>query len=93
MNAINKPIEMISVCDPRGEIAPARFRLPAEDQSLTVVRIRRVEAVHKIDYVGIEMLQYICAALIGGRERRFELRYSVRAHRWVLHAFLDGGDV
>ena len=27
--------------------------------------------------------------LLGGRLRRFELRYGVRAHRWTLWRFLD----
>ena len=30
-----------------------------------------------------------CLALLGGRLRRFELRYGVRAHRWTLWRFLD----
>ena len=84
MNALNKPVEMICVCDAQGEISPARFRVETEDQSMLVVRIRRIEQRKRIDYVGIETLQYICAAVIGGIEYRFELRYSIRAHRWVL---------
>ena len=90
MNALNRPIEMISTCSPEGDFSPARFRLPGKDGSLVTVRIRRIRRRELIPYAGIETFRFVCTALIGDRERVFEVRYSVRDHRWVLWRFLDG---
>ena len=92
MMTVNRPVEMISVCSREGALQPARFRLEDEEGALCTVRIRQIQKEQEIKYVGTEALRYICTANWGGRERRFELRYTLRAHRWVLHAFLDGGD-
>ena len=43
----------------------------------------------EIPYMGIETFRFVCTAVMAGRERAFELRYSVRDHRWVLWRFLD----
>ena len=48
--------------------------------------IRRRE---EIRLMGVESIRFDCLALLGGRLRRFELRYGVRAHRWTLWRFLD----
>ena len=91
MNALNRPVEMIATCSPEGNFSPARFRLAGKDGSLVTVRIRRIRRWELIPYMGIETFRFVCTAVIGGREREFELRYSVRDHRWVLWRFLDGG--
>lgn len=91
MDALNIPLEMIAACGTDGSLRPVRFRLTAEDQSLVTVRIRAIKSVREIRYVGIEAIQYVCTAELGGRERLFELRYTVRPHCWTLCRFLDGG--
>ena len=93
MDALNTPVEMIAVCSPEGELLPARFRLETESGERVTVRIRRVCRREEIPFLGIESIRFDCLALVGGRLRRFELRYGVRAHRWTLWQFLDrGGD-
>ena len=89
MNAFNKPVEMISVCSPEGTLSPARFRIKAEDGEMITVRIRQIRKSEEIPYLGIETFRYVCTALMGQRERAFELRYRVKDHRWVLWQFLD----
>lgn len=90
MNALNMPVEMIATCSPEGELRPARFRVKGEDGGLTTVRIRRIRDREHIPYTGVEAYRFVCSAVIGDRERVFELRYSVREHRWVLWKFLPG---
>ena len=89
MNALNKPVEMIAVCSPEGALSPARFRLTGEDGERITVRIRQIRKCEEIPYMGIETFRFVCTAVMGGRERAFELRYRVRDHRWVLWRFLD----
>ena len=89
MNALNKPVEMIAVCSPEGALSPARFRLTGEDGERITVRIRQIRKSEQIPYLGIETFRFVCTALVGERERAFELRYRAHDHRWVLWQFLD----
>ena len=89
MNALNRPVEMIAVCSPEGRLSPARFRLRDDEGELVTVRIRRIHDTEVIPYMGVETFRYRCSAVICGRERAFELRYSVRDHRWVLWRFME----
>ena len=105
MDALNMPLEMIAVCSPDGELSPARFRLETESGERVTVRIRQIRRREEIRLMGVESIRFDarlrlkesdrlaataqCLALLGGRLRRFELRYGVRAHRWTLWQFLD----
>ena len=93
MNALNRPVEMIAVCSPEGKMCPARFRLRDDEGELITVKIRRIRDTEVIPYMGVETFRYLCTAVIGGRERSFELRYSVRDHRWVLWRFVEHSGV
>ena len=76
----NTPIEMISFCQGDGRLRPLRFRLADG----TVVRVSRVDETRRLESAGVTALLYFCRALIDGREQRFQLRYLVKSHRWVL---------
>ena len=89
MDALNMPLEKIAVCSPEGELSPARFRLETESGERITVRIRQIRHREEIRLMGVESIRFDCLALLGGRLRRFELRYGVRAHRWTLWRFLD----
>ena len=89
MDALNRPVEMIATCSPTGDLSPARFRVEGADGERITVRIRKIRAAEEIDYRGVEGYRFSCLAVIGGRLRAFELRYSVRDHRWVFWRFLD----
>ena len=80
MEKRNAPIEMISFCQGDGQLRPLRFRL--EDG--TVVRVSRVDETRLLEAAGVTALLYFCRAQIAGRELRFQLRYLVKSHRWVL---------
>ena len=73
----------------RFAFAPARFRLETENGERVTVRIRQIRRREEIRLMGVESIRFDCLALLGGRLRRFELRYGVRAHRWTLWRFLD----
>ena len=89
MDALNRPVEMIATCSPAGELCPARFRVEGADGEQITVRIRKIRAAEEIAYRGVEGYRFSCLAVIGGRLRSFELRYTVRTHRWVFWRFLD----
>ena len=90
MDAANRPVEMIATCSPDGTLLPARFRLEGEEGERLTVRIRKIRHSEEISYRGIEAFRFDCLALMGGWLRLFELRYTVRSHRWVFWRFLDG---
>ena len=69
----NVQIEMISVCGVDGNLT-----------QLQTVAIRQVVCSQRIQYAGVDALQYLCKAEVQGREKLFELRYAIRTHRWSL---------
>ena len=89
MFALNQPVEMISVCSEDGSMQPVRFRITDSGGERFTVRIRHIQTRREIRYVGVEGFLYVCAVLLGERERLIELRYTMRTHRWVLCRFLD----
>lgn len=88
MSCQNQQIEMISVCGSDGSLKPLRFRFEDEEHRLQVVQITEVISCKEICYVGIEAFVYVCRAEFGGREHLFEVKYTVRTHKWVLFRML-----
>lgn len=84
MDARNVPVQMIAHCDADGSMQPLRFRFEDEEHMLHTIQISEVVDSRRVEYVGIEALLFLCKAVVDGRERMFELRYTVRAHRWAL---------
>ena len=80
MERRDTPIEMISFCQGDGQLRPLRFRMADG----TVVRVSRVDETRLLEAAGVTALLYFCRARIAGRELRFQLRYLVKSHRWVL---------
>ena len=80
----NVQIEMISVCGVDGSLTPLRFRLEDEEHQLRTVAIRQVVCCNRIQYAGVDAIQYLCKAEVRGRETLFELRYAIRSHSWCL---------
>lgn len=79
-----QPVDVISLCDAEGELRPLRIRLASPRQERLRVDIDRILAVKSIPYAGIEAKIFLCEAVIGGRKRQFELKYTVRTHRWCM---------
>ena len=83
-SGVNLQIEVISVFATDGSITPLRFRMEDEANCLQTVAISQVVCAKPIQYAGIDAIQYLCKAHLEGKERLFELRYTVRTHRWTL---------
>ena len=77
-------VEMISVCGSDGALRPLRFRFEDASHQLQVVHIEEVISCKEVCYVGIEAFVFVCRACYGGQEHLFEVKYTVRAHKWVL---------
>ena len=90
MSALNLPVEMISLCDDQGQLKPLRFRYKDERQQPHVVHVDQVLESKELNFVGVQVYQYLCrACLAGGKEILFELRYTVKNHCWVLFRVID----
>lgn len=81
---MNLPVEMICVCGADGKLTPLRFRIEDEDHCLQTTVISQVLCSKPIQYVGVEAIQYLCKAICEGKERVFELRYTLKNHAWTL---------
>ena len=84
MEAVNIPIQVISVCSTDGQLQPLRFRFEDESHALHTVNVLEVVDVRAVTYVGIEAFRFLCKAEEGGLRHLFELNYAVRSHRWNL---------
>jgi len=84
MELRNIPVQMLSVCGADGKMLPIRFRFEDEEHLMQTVSIDRVLSSNEVRYVGIEAVVFLCRAALGAKERLFELRYTLRTHRWVL---------
>lgn len=77
-------VEMISVCGTDGTITPIRFRVKDEFGCMQTVAVVQVICSKKVQYAGVDAIQFFCNGLSDGRESLMELRYTVRTHRWML---------
>ncbi|NLF80235.1 MAG: hypothetical protein GX572_03475 [Clostridia bacterium] len=90
MSALNLPVEMISLCNDRGELKPLRFRYQDRRQQPHVVHVDEVLESKELNFVGVQVYQYLCRArLASGKEILFELRYTIKNHYWVLFRVID----
>ena len=79
------PVDMICVCSANGDIRPLRFRMEDDKHRLMAVDIEEVISSKLIQYVGIEARVFLCKATVEGQNRLFELKYTIRSHKWSLH--------
>ena len=84
MDPVNHPIQVLSVCGADGQIQPLRFRFEDEAHQMHTIKILEVLDTRQVAYVGIEAFRYLCKSEEEGRSHLFELRYSIRNHRWNL---------
>ena len=87
-DGLNIPIQMISVCSTNGELLPLRFRYEDKEHLLQTVNILETVCKKDINYIGIEAFLYTCKAMMYGKEKMFELKYTVRTHKWILFRIL-----
>ena len=66
------------------QLQPLRFRFEDSEHQLHTVHITEIIDSRFVEYVGIETFVFLCKALLEGAEKLYELRYTVRTHRWTL---------
>lgn len=81
---LNRPVDVISVCNADGQIKPLRFRMEDESQCLIRIDIEEVVSFKEIQYVGVEAQVFLCKATVEGRPWLFELKYTILSHCWCL---------
>lgn len=86
---VNIPIQLDSVCSTLGIFTPRWFRYEDSRHEIYTIKINRIVNQKEINFVGIKMLQFICASDFEGRERIFELRYHLTSHRWIFFQMLS----
>ena len=79
-----QPVDVISMCSANGDILPLRLRMEDENHQLLRIDIQEVVSSKKIQYVGIEAHVFLCRAEVKGKQWLFELKYTIRSHRWCL---------
>ena len=77
-------VDVISLCTADGQIRPLRMRVEDRAKELIRVDIDEIVSVRRVDYVGVESINYLCRGRVAHRPWLFELRYSVRTHTWCL---------
>ena len=80
----NTPVDVISMCSAGGDIRPLRLRLEDERHQLMRVDIDEVVSSKPVQYVGIEAQIFLCRATVEGKKWLFELKYTIRTHKWCL---------
>ena len=80
----NLPVQVLSTCGVDGQMQPLRFRFEDSEHRLHTVHITEIVDSRFVEYVGIETFVFLCKALLEGAEKLYELRYTVRTHRWTL---------
>ena len=84
MPARNLPIQVLSCCDTCGNFQPLRFRFEDREHSVHTVSVTEIVDGRRVEYVGLEAFVFLCKAHLDGREKLYELRYTVATHRWTL---------
>lgn len=82
---LNRPVDVISVCNADGTIKPLRFRFEDESNQLLRVDIEEVVSAREVQFVGVEATIFLCRATVGGQPWMFELKYTFRTHCWCIH--------
>ena len=78
------PVDVIAVCSANGDIRPLRFQMEDEKHQLLRIDIEEVVSSKFVQYVGIEAWVFLCRATMQGRQRLFELKFTIRSHSWQL---------
>lgn len=66
------------------QFTAARFRFEDREHSVHTVSVTEIVDGRRVEYVGLEAFVFLCKAHLDGREKLYELRYTVATHRWTL---------
>ena len=82
---LNRPVDVISVCNADVTIKPLRLRFEDESNQLLRVDIEEVVSTREVQFVGVEATIFLCRATVGEQPWMFELKYTFRTHCWCIH--------
>jgi len=77
-------VDVISVFLSDGNIKPLKIQFLDDSRQLIRVNIESVIKCDHVSIVGAEAMVFLCKANIWGQKCLFELKYSIRSHRWSL---------
>ena len=86
--AVNIPVQLLSVTDRDGRITPLWFRLETEEHEIKNLRIEDVISRGEKNYVGIKEKQFVCRIRQEGMCRTLEMRYNTATQKWRIFRFL-----
>lgn len=84
MKVLAKYIEVISYTDLKGDIRPLRFRIAAEDESVSVIKVDRVLGKELEKLAGNLMYVFKCQGIINNTQKLFELKYELNTCKWMI---------
>ena len=64
----NIPLQVIAHCDAGGTLRPLRFRYEDTQHRIHTVRVSQITDSRRLDFVGIEMLAYLCKTEEAGKQ-------------------------
>jgi len=80
-----RPIEVLALAETDGNLHPLRFRIKNKNGGLTVVHVEQIHSQTEDNWAGNPMVTYCCQGEIGGRQRRFDLKFEKITCRWFLY--------
>ena len=86
--AVNIPIQLLSVTDRDGRITPLWFRLETEEHEIRKFRIEDIISRGEKNYVGIKEKQFVCRICQDGMSKTLEMRYNTATQKWRIFQFL-----
>lgn len=86
--AVNIPIQILSVTDRDGRITPLWFRLETEEHEIKKFLIEDIISRGEKNYVGIKEKQFVCRIKQGEMNRTLEMRYNIATQKWRIFQFL-----
>ena len=86
--AVNIPIQLLSVTDRDGRITPLWFRLETKEHEIRKFRIVDIISRGEKNYVGIKEKQFVCRIRQKGMSKTLEMRYNTATQKWRIFRFL-----
>ena len=83
LKVVAKPIEVVAWFDKIGNVHPVRFRIVQDEETTTVIIDKIINQI-ETKLAGINMLVFTCQSLINDKEKIYEIKYEIAAHRWIL---------
>ncbi|MGI6722674.1 MAG: hypothetical protein ACOX4I_09140 [Anaerovoracaceae bacterium] len=86
MKILAKPIKTIVVFEPADRPPiPYKFKIEGEHGDVETIRIDKILYCHRERIAGVESIVYECQSAIGGKEKRYELKYLLSKCQWQLY--------